>query len=355
MPSCSHDRLRYSRRHFNCSAAAFFNLQSFNGRDARARTQRNEPQRDQIRRLRVRFIVISKGAPGLARPETISVMDETTIQRLRKAQEKFELGERAGALNELQDLRNALDDPVDKARVLYQEMVLLFDGGELATARIMLEDLKVNAAVGATLVLDSDRPDPRVVLAIMILFAEAKLLLEAGDKAGALQALENAMARYPKQLSLSEVRENSDELYMLRGFLLADDDRWLEAIPFLESVSAGRIHELVAYYLGHCYYQLRRFNDAKTKLIESLNDGLALDANWRARAHYELGLTEYELSEMREAKHQFEMCVRTADPEFLRTTKVWEWLEATSSSLGLHEEAQGYRKRMESPRRDKPN
>ena len=143
---------------------------------------------------------------------------------------------------------------------------------------------------------------------------------------------------------------------MLCGFLLADEDRCSEALPILEHVSPdSRIRELVDYYLGHCYFQLKRYKDSKSKLIESLEHGLSSEENWRARAHYTLGLAYYQLGEVKHAKDQFEMCLRVGDPKYLETTDVWKWLDVASKALVLHPEARPYSSEGDGSQERKPN
>jgi len=96
--------------------------------------------------------------------------------------------------------------------------------------------------------------------------------------------------------------------------------------------------------VGHpprCYYEDKEYERARGKLAEALN--LGLDTPTEGRAHYVLGLVEYHLSDMRAAKREFELSVKTADPAYLGEG-IWGWLEATSHALGLQAEAENYRR-----------
>ena len=88
-------------------------------------------------------------------------------------------------------------------------------------------------------------------------------------------------------------------------------------------------------------FESSEYERARCKLVEALN--LGLDTATEGRAHYVLGLVEYYLSDMKAAKREFELSVKTADPKYLGE-QIWEWLEVTSRALGLQGEAENYRK-----------
>ena len=48
-----------------------------------------------------------------------------------------------------------------------------------------------------------------------------------------------------------------------------------------------------------------------------------------------LGLAEYHLAHLKEAKRNFELCVQKADTEYIRKFNISGWLEKTSRDLGL--------------------
>ena len=70
---------------------------------------------------------------------------------------------------------------------------------------------------------------------------------------------------------------------------------------------------------------------------------LILDASEPSFQLIWTALVEYHLSDMRAAKREFELSVKTADPAYLGED-IWGWLETTSRALGLQAEAENYRK-----------
>ncbi len=144
----------------------------------------------------------------------------------------------------------------------------------------------------------------------------------------------------------------SQELELLRGILLSDLGRWEDAQAllesarvFIESTQTPRIWTRIrTYYLGRCYYELKKYKCAKEQLTEALNCNLS--RSWENQAHYTLGLVEYHLLNMKAAKHQFELCVRTADEKYTNFANLRAWLEATSKALGQFDEVEKYHRLM---------
>jgi tetratricopeptide (TPR) repeat protein len=146
-------------------------------------------------------------------------------------------------------------------------------------------------------------------------FAEAKLLVEQGDKRHALTILEVLTLPFPKQLALPGLVNNQQELPALQGMILGDLDRG-DARPFLQTADPPETWRgITEYYLGRCLYEVREYLSAERKLKEALEIGLP--RQWEPRTHYVLGITEYRLSKMQDARHHFEHYAKTANPEDL--------------------------------------
>ncbi len=282
-------------------------------------------------------------------------MNETDTQRFNELYRRFEAGDCAEALQGLRNLAGTVDDPWDKAELLYHETMFLLAMNNVPGARERLEDLKKAVASLTEPPQDGYEIDVSISVPVMALSAGVEVSVAEGKGAEALRLLEDLVTQYPKQLSTPDFRQISNEIKTHRGMLLANAERWAEARPFLEEACPPeRWKSVLCYYLGHCYYTHGEYERASDKLTEALNRGLT--GRRVGAAHYILGLAQYHLSDMEAAKCQFELSVKTADPEYLQQTRIWEWLEATSRNLRLYAEADNYRKaRLNSPPESKPN
>lgn len=267
---------------------------------------------------------------------------EAENQAFTEVCKKFEEGNRQEALRDLRSLIARVQDPVDKSGFLYHEVITLLELGQIQLASKRLNELKriSSSAIGSP--PDVAYADSRTSLAVLVSFSEAKVLIEQGYKQEALKLLDVVASRYPKQLGLEALREINGEVLLLRGILRADVDQWIESEPFLEAASPPDwLKSLRLYYLGHCYFKLDKLPQAIAKLREALDLGMA--SAWQSRAHYILGLIHFKLSEFQAAKEEFQQCLKTGDTAYLRTTKIWDWLESVSRRLGLDDDAERYR------------
>jgi tetratricopeptide (TPR) repeat protein len=212
---------------------------------------------------------------------------------------------------------------------------------EMQTQLSCIDGLDSRAFV-ATPPQDTAQDDLPAGLAVTLHFAEAKLLIKEGNENQALVILEDLMSRYPRQLSLPEFRELGGEADLYRGMLLANADRWLEAGEFLKQARPPKAYRAVwSYYLGQYYYTVRDYERAAKMLKVSMTANMP--PQWQSRAHHMLGLAEYHLSHIEEAKKHFELSVRIADAEYIRRNNIWGWLEKTSLALGQNSELERYR------------
>jgi tetratricopeptide (TPR) repeat protein len=270
-------------------------------------------------------------------------MNQSDALRVMEAYQQFEAGECIKAVKGLRELADRIDDPWTKAELLYHQVIFLAQMDAAGEARSCFNEFK--GAVGLRLsgvVLDTPVDTQSANLAVMVRYAELKTLLAEGNQVQALEVLEELVSQYPTQLSGPGI-EILKDIDLYHGFLLADAGRWKQAKPFLDKAHPPEAWKsFVCYYLGHYYYEFRDYERAKEKLMEALHMGLS--GHWEGRAHYVLGLVEYYLGEMKAAKEQFELCVKTADPRYLGASRIWEWLEAASRALGLEADADKYRR-----------
>ncbi len=273
------------------------------------------------------------------------MLNKNDAQRFNEVRTKYDAGNYAQALQGLRGLASGIVNPWDKAELLYNEIIFLVAMGEIPEARQRVADLNNAVASLTEFSADGNEYDMRISLPVMAQHAELRVTTAEEKTIEALRLLEDLVSRYPKQLSLPEFRTVSQEVKTLRGILLADASRWEEARPFLEDANPPenwkRTH---SYYLGQCYYELKKYEHAKEKLEEALK--LDLTLSWETQAHYILGLINYNLADMKAAKHQFELCAKSADDKYIEMPKLWAWLKATSHALGQVDEAENYDRLM---------
>ena len=267
-------------------------------------------------------------------------MTEREERILEELQAKFVAGDRVHALEGVRELLQNAKSPMDRIEFLWAETMCLALMGRLADARQNLDDLKAFAEPILKRPPDMSAPTPQTRLAVMCRYAEMKVAEQEGDEKEALRVAQELLASYPKQLAAQEILE---EVSVRRAFYLANAGRWAEAKPLLEHERwSDEWRGYVLYCLGQCFSRFGKYGPAKQKLQEALN--FELMAPWPGRVHYELGIAEYHFSDFEAAKKHFELCLDTADPEYLGKSRIWEWLEATSRKLGMDEEAKKYRK-----------
>jgi tetratricopeptide (TPR) repeat protein len=264
-------------------------------------------------------------------------------ERFLKACELREDGRLREAIDVFRTIAQNTEDPVDKAGVLLNVATTLKVLGEYDQAREQLE-------VARTLMVSSNDPhavarrDHRVSqLEVSIEFDDADILSHEGKIEEALAKFDLLLKKHEQRLKEPEFRESYEMIQSRRGFILADLGRSKEALPILEEAESfeGRKAE-IRFYLGHCYLADHDYSRAKEKFVEALKIGLYLRLEYRA--HHELGIAYYGLKEYAQAKLEFEKGAEKADPEYIQQAKIWKWLENTSRTLGLKDEADRYSK-----------
>jgi tetratricopeptide (TPR) repeat protein len=271
------------------------------------------------------------------------MMNEIDTQRFNEVYSWFEARNYLHALKGLRDLASTIANPWDKTELLYHETIFLAEMHNIPEARQRLEDLKKAVTSLIESPSDGNIYDLRIGLPVLARHAEIRVTSEERNEPEALRLIEDLISHYPKQLSLPELRNISEEITTLRGFFLANAERWVEARPILEEASPPEDWKSYhRYYLGQCYCELHEYERAREKLMEALN--LRPPILWESKVHYHLGVAEYFLSDMSAAKSQFELCLKTSDQKYLDKTRIWEFLEATSRALGLQAEAENYRR-----------
>jgi hypothetical protein len=71
-----------------------------------------------------------------------STMTKTEVRRFEELLAQNSAGEGADTLKELHSLAEALSSPIDKAGILYHEVMWLLDLGDVSGARVRFGDMK---------------------------------------------------------------------------------------------------------------------------------------------------------------------------------------------------------------------
>jgi tetratricopeptide (TPR) repeat protein len=298
---------------------------------------------------------------GTCKPTPRKWFDRSRTKRLKDAERLGSAGKPDEAVRIVRDLVRETPDGFERFFLLYYEMCWLLDMGAVVEARSKLNEMQTQMShidgLGSQMPVDpqdNDQEDLAAGSAVVFRFAETKLLIKEKNEPLALAALEDLMSRYPRQLSQRIFDELRREAEMHAGMLLANADRWLEAGVFLErTVPSKQYKPIWSYYLGQYYCTVRNYRRAAKLLKESITSNMPPE--WQSRARYMLGLSEYHLAHVKEAKRNFEFCVQTADTEYIRKNNIWGWLEKTSRDLGLIDEAERHRKMREEIEDISPN
>jgi tetratricopeptide (TPR) repeat protein len=271
-------------------------------------------------------------------------MNDSDRQYFNHLYEKLEAGPDGEGLQELRDFARRLDDPWEKAELIYHEVLFLLDLDNTWEARRRLKDLQKALSKLGESPADAYELDVSISLPVMARYAEARVAFAEGNERETLQFIKDLEARYPKQLSMPDFSTIRDVVGTLKGILLADAGQWAEARTILEDATPPEAWKGIHLaYLGRCYYRSCEYERAKDKLEEALK--LKITSVWEGRIRYGLGLVEFCLSDKLSALRQFELALKMADSEYLEKSKIWEWLETTAHDLGLLDEAENYRKR----------
>lgn len=270
-------------------------------------------------------------------------MDE---QKLRNACQLRDEGRFTEACNEFLQLAEDSEDHLDKAGALLYAANTLEMAGEVEAATS-----KVSAA-RALLGDYSREPDENLAaLELFLDYEDATLLwLRGGNGEAALNKFDAAIKKHrlrashkkhapaPKDLNSLDFYE---AIQIRRAFILANLGRWREALPILEAIRSPKEYkEGVAFYLGHCYSSAHDFDRAEKRLTEAIKLGLPSQLEYRA--HCELGTVYFNLKDYAKAKEELEKGVKKADPNYIKQSEVYRWLELTCRALGLKAEADHY-------------
>lgn len=175
--------------------------------------------------------------------------------------------------------------------------------------------------------------------------ANAFLCDAEGKRDAAAKKLDDFVKKYADLLAQPDNRYLYEGVQRKRAFLLLDAERFSEALPLLlESLQfpqdASQKAEVFS-RLGSCYIIWGEFDLAKLYLADGAKLAtLPLNTFW---VRYFLGVANYRLGMLEEAKQQFLMCERIAETNKLPLDNLYIWLSATYRRLKQPGEAAGYK------------
>jgi tetratricopeptide (TPR) repeat protein len=264
-------------------------------------------------------------------------------QQFLKACQLRDDGKLTEAIDEFRRIAEDTRDPVDRAGVLLNVAATLRALSEFTKAR---EELRAARSLAASSDASSAQAlrDPRLLqLEVSLDFEEADICGYEGKLDEALTKFDLLLKKYGQTLKEPELRESYEMIQARRGFLFADLGRCKEALPVLEEAESFEERKAEIYfYLGHCYLTDCEYARAAGKLVNALR--LRLPRSLEYRAHCELGIAYYRLKDYAQAKLEFEKSAETADAEYIQESQIWKWLEDTSRTLGLKDQADRYSK-----------
>jgi tetratricopeptide (TPR) repeat protein len=118
-------------------------------------------------------------------------------------------------------------------------------------------------------------------------------------------------------------------------------DQFENAIPIWEEAQSRHNDDTISlFYLGHCYFREKRWDEARQKLEQAL--ALRPPPHIALQAQGSLGMVLYEIGDYERAKQELEASAKLAAPNYIKEAHIWRRLENTCIRLGLKEEAQRY-------------
>jgi tetratricopeptide (TPR) repeat protein len=263
-------------------------------------------------------------------------MDEERFDRACQLKDDGKLEE---SLQEFINIANDTDDCDDKPAAILYAAACLKMMGDWQRAKEQLDIVRLLVADSNP---ESENPERAECLRIAVAFEEGDILGGEGRSEEALAAFSSLLSSFAEQLREPFFRSLYEMTQMRRAFLLVDLGRWRDGLPILEEAGSFERHDgSVEFYLGYSYVASGDRIRVGAKLRKSLQMGLPKHLEYRA--HCELGRNYHKLEDYELAKLELEKCAQTADPNYIRQSQLWRWIEVTCRHLGLKREAEHYR------------
>jgi|ERR1700723_126190 len=232
------------------------------------------------------------------------------------------------ALSGLNELESECADVEDKALILMAISDCLGKLGRYPESRQAIE--RASALVGL-----QNRFYPRLA------FKDAYIDIYAENWKKALSKIDAIQKESYDALLLPDNADLVEQLHISRGIVLVELHRYREALPLLEQAAVVSPDDVVVLtYLGACYFDAEKLDEAKECFLKALR--LGLDSSYRSKAHYFLGSIYYAQGKFGWAKQEFENSLDSGEDAKFSGQNVYEYLRRTSQALGLDDEAERY-------------
>ncbi len=236
---------------------------------------------------------------------------------------------------------NRTENLLERAGILLNAATNLTQSDEQERSRNQLKQIRELLGSMNPSAFTSDEQDEFIRVTVGIEIEEAEVLLTEGKIETAIEQLDPTLERFKNEIKGPRRIEIYDEIQSRRAYFLADLGQCDKALPALEEIKDRRNDDTIfLFYLGHCYFRTKRLDEAQQKLERAL--ALGPRPRIAFQAHGSLGMVLYETGDYQRAKQELETSAKLATPDYIKTSHIWKWLEATCISLGLKEEARRY-------------
>jgi len=233
------------------------------------------------------------------------------------------------------------EDLLERAGILLNAATNLTQSDEQERSRNQLKQIRELLGGMNPSAFTSDEQDEFIRVTVGLEIEEAEVLVTEGKIEAAIEQLGATLERFKEEIKEPRRVGIRDDIQCRRAYCLADLGQSDKALPALEAIKDRQNDDTIfLFYLGHCYFRAKQFNEAQQKLERAFalgpRPGIAF------QAHATLGMVLYETGDYQRAKQELETSAKLAAPGYIKHAHIWKWLEYTCMSLGLKEEARRY-------------
>jgi len=236
---------------------------------------------------------------------------------------------------------NRTEDLLERAGILLNAATNLTQSDEQERSRSQLKQIRELLGSMNPSTFTAEEQDEFIRVTVGIEIEEAEVLVAEGKIEAAIEQLGATLEKFTVEIKEPRRIESYDEIQSRRAYFLTDLDKCDKALSALEEIKDGRNDDTIfLFYLGHCYFRVKRLDEAQQKLERTL--ALGPRPRIAFQAHGTLGMVFYETGDYQRAKQELETSAKLAVPDYIKHAQIWRWLEYTCISLGLNEEARRY-------------